>query len=231
MSLICGLENTLESTLDSKRLNQIILKEISPELEGLMLKLKLQYFGHLMWTTDPDSGKDGRQEEKGMTEDDMVGWHHRLDGHKFEQAPGVGDGQRSLAYCSPWGRRVGHDWAVEQHHLYLVGGENSERKWQYLRKHLQAKATCLPVGILGKESYRKMGAHCAWQRSCLLSSKMKHSLETIPSSQVTRHQGSLAKEARPCLVAFQRYMSSRVFKSEPNWGERARFRNATLTQN
>ena len=54
MSLICGLENTLESTLDSKRLNQIILKEISPEfsLEGLMLKLKLQYFVHLMQRAD-----------------------------------------------------------------------------------------------------------------------------------------------------------------------------------
>ena len=52
---------------------------------------------------DPDAGKDWRQEEKGMTEDEMVGWHHLLDGHKFKQAPGVGDGQGSLACCSPWG--------------------------------------------------------------------------------------------------------------------------------
>ena len=52
---------------------------------------------------DPDAGKDWRQEEKGMTEDDNVGWHHWLDGHEFEQAPGVGDGQGSLAGCSPWG--------------------------------------------------------------------------------------------------------------------------------
>ena len=50
-------------------------------------------------------GKDGKQEEKGTTEDEMVGWHHRLNGHKFEQALGVGDGQRSLACCSPWGRK------------------------------------------------------------------------------------------------------------------------------
>ena len=50
-------------------------------------------------------GKDLRQEEKGMTEDEMVGWHHRLDGHEFEQARGVGDGQGSLACCSPWGRK------------------------------------------------------------------------------------------------------------------------------
>ena len=51
---------------------------------------------------DPDAGKDWRQEEKGMTEDEMVGWHHRLNGHEFE-APGVDDGQRGLAGCSPWG--------------------------------------------------------------------------------------------------------------------------------
>ena len=52
---------------------------------------------------DPDAGKDWRQEEKGMTEDEMVGWHHWLNGHEFEQALGVGDGQGSLACYSPWG--------------------------------------------------------------------------------------------------------------------------------
>ena len=51
---------------------------------------------------DPDAGKDWRQEEKGMTEDEMVGWHHWVDGHKFEQAPGVGARQGSLVGCSPW---------------------------------------------------------------------------------------------------------------------------------
>ena len=54
---------------------------------------------------DPDTGKDQKQEEKGMTEDEMVGWHHRLHGHEFEQAPGVGDGQGSLVCCSPWGHK------------------------------------------------------------------------------------------------------------------------------
>ena len=73
----------------ARRSNQSILKDISPEysLEGLMLKLKLQYFGHLMARADSrkdtDAGKDGGQEEKGTTEDEMVGWHHRLDGHEF----------------------------------------------------------------------------------------------------------------------------------------------------
>ena len=74
-----------------------------------MLKLKLQYFGHdaknWLIRKDPDAGKDWRQEEKGTTEDEMVGWYHQHDGHEFEQAPGVGDGQGSLACCSPWGRK------------------------------------------------------------------------------------------------------------------------------
>ena len=75
-----------------------------------MLKLKLQYFGCMMERNDslekdPDSGKGGRQEEKGMTEDEMVGWHHRLNGHEFEQARGFGDGQGSLVCCSPWGHK------------------------------------------------------------------------------------------------------------------------------
>ena len=85
------LEKTLNSPLDSKEKNQSILNEIKPEysLEGLMLKLKLQYFGHLMQRTDslgkdPDAGKDCRWEEKGTTEDEMSRWHHRLDGHEFE---------------------------------------------------------------------------------------------------------------------------------------------------
>ena len=87
----------------ARRSNQSILKEISPEysLEGLMLKRKLQYFGHLMRRTDSlektDAGKDWRWEEKGTTEDKMVGWHHPLYGHELESALGVGDGQGSLA--------------------------------------------------------------------------------------------------------------------------------------
>ena len=101
------------------RYNQSIL--ISPEysLEGLMLKLKLQYFGHLIQKTDslekdPDAGKNWGREEKGATEDEMVRWHHQLNGHGFDQTLGDGDGQGSLVCCSPWGHRVGHDWVTEQ---------------------------------------------------------------------------------------------------------------------
>ena len=93
----------------ARRSNQSILKEISPGcwLEGLMLKLKCQYFGHLMRRADSFEktlmlGKI-EAEEKGTTEDKMVGWHHRLGGHEFEQAPGVGDGQGGLVCCSLWG--------------------------------------------------------------------------------------------------------------------------------
>ena len=70
----------------ARRSNQSILKEISPgcSLEGLVLRLKLQYFGHIMLGKDPDAGRDWGQEEKGTTEDEMAGWHHGLDGHEFE---------------------------------------------------------------------------------------------------------------------------------------------------
>ena len=95
----------------ARRSNQSILKKISPEclLEGLMLKLKLQFWppdvkSWLIWK-DPDPGKDWRQEEKGMTEDEMDGWHHGLNGRESEWTLGVGDGQGGLACCDTWGRK------------------------------------------------------------------------------------------------------------------------------
>ena len=79
------LEKILESPLDCKRSNQSILKEISLEysLEGLMLKLKFQYFGHLMGRVDSFEKALMLGKIEGMTEDEMVGWHHRLNGHEF----------------------------------------------------------------------------------------------------------------------------------------------------
>ena len=74
-----------------------------------MLKLKLQYFGHLMRRVDSlektDAGRDRGQEEKGTTEDEMAGWHHRHDGHEFEWTLGVGDRQGGLVCCNSWGHR------------------------------------------------------------------------------------------------------------------------------
>ena len=103
------LEKTLEGPLDCKEIQQSVL---NPEysLEGLMMKLKLQYFGppavkNWLLGKDPGVGKDWGQEQKGTTEEEMVGRHHRFNGHEFEQTLGVGDGQRNLACCSPWGQR------------------------------------------------------------------------------------------------------------------------------
>ena len=93
----------------ARRSSQSILKEITPEcsLEGLMLKLRLQSFGHLMRRTDSLQKTLMLQKIKGRMrrgwQDDMVGWHQRLNGHEFEHTPGVGDGQGSLVCCSSWG--------------------------------------------------------------------------------------------------------------------------------
>ena len=96
----------------ARRSNQSILNKISPEcsLEELMLKLKFRYFGHLMQRTNSLKktlmlGKIEGRRRKGITEDEMGGWQHQLYGHESEQALGVGDGQGSLACCSPWGRK------------------------------------------------------------------------------------------------------------------------------
>ena len=95
----------------ARRSNQSILKEISPgcSLEGMMLKLKLQYFGHLMRRVDSLEKtlmlRDWGQEEKGTTEDEMAERHHWLDGREFEWTLRVGDGQGGLACCNLWGRK------------------------------------------------------------------------------------------------------------------------------
>ena len=106
------LEKTLESPLDCKEIKSvsskgnrswILIGSTDAEAETPILwppDVKNWLIGK-----DPDVGKDWRQEGKGTTEAEMVGWHHRLDGHDFEQASGVGDGQGSLACCSPLGHK------------------------------------------------------------------------------------------------------------------------------
>ena len=100
----------------ARRSNQSILREISPgcSLEGLRLKLKVQYLATSCKELggfpggigkDPDAGRDWGQAEKGMTEDEMAGWHHRLYGHEFGWTPGVGNGQGSLACYDSCGRK------------------------------------------------------------------------------------------------------------------------------
>ena len=106
------LEKTLESLLDCEEIkpvnpkgNQswIFIGRTDAEAEATILWPP----DAKNWLTgkDPDAGKDWKEEEKGITEDEMVGWHHQLDGHEFEQAPGIVDGQGSLVCCSPWGHK------------------------------------------------------------------------------------------------------------------------------
>ena len=106
------LEKTLESPLNYKEMkpvnpkgNQswIFIGRTDAKAETLVLWPR--DVKNRLIRKDSDAGKDWRQEEKGMTEDEMVEWHHQLDGHEFEQAPGVGDGQGSLACCSSWGHK------------------------------------------------------------------------------------------------------------------------------
>ena len=126
------LEKTLESSLDWKEIQSvhpkgdqswIFIGRTDTEAEAPVLwppDSKSWLIGK-----DTDAGKDWRQEEKGTTEDEMVGWHHWLDGPEFEQLPGVGDGQGSLACCSPWSRKESDmtEWlnwkpGTKRHFLY-----------------------------------------------------------------------------------------------------------------
>ena len=106
------LEKTLESPLDCKEIKLVHSKGNQPWI--FTGRTDAETETPILWSPDGKNWltgknrgdeKDWRQEEKGTTEDEMVGWHHRLNGHEFEQAPGVGDGQGSLACCSPWGRK------------------------------------------------------------------------------------------------------------------------------
>ena len=112
----------LRVTWTARRSNQSVLKEISPEysLERLILKLKLQYFGYLIWRADIGKDSDARKawrQEKGTTEDEMVGWHHWLDGHEVQQALGVGHGHgkawRTAVHGVTKRRTLLNDWTSD----------------------------------------------------------------------------------------------------------------------
>ena len=114
------LEKTLESPLDCKEIQPVRPKgdqswmftgRTEVEAETPILRPP-DAKSWVIWK-DADAGKDWRQEEKGTTEDEMVGWHHWLNGHEFGWTPGVGDGQGGLACWGPWGRGVRHNWATE----------------------------------------------------------------------------------------------------------------------
>jgi len=106
------LEKTLESPLDCKKIQQVHSK--GNQSWVFIGRTDVETETPVLWppdvkswliAKDPDAGKDWGQEEKGKTEDELVGWHHRLDGHGFGWTPGVGDGPGGLAYCGSWGRK------------------------------------------------------------------------------------------------------------------------------
>ena len=107
------LDKTFKGPLDCKE-----MKPVNPKLNQFWIfigRTDAEAETPILWPSDaknwlagkdPDAGKDLRQKEKRTTEDEMVGWHHWLNGHEFEQAPGVGDGQGSLTCCSPWDHKA-----------------------------------------------------------------------------------------------------------------------------
>ena len=158
----------------ASRSNQSILKEISPgcSLARLMLKLKLQYLGHFHvknWLTgkDSDAGRDWGQEEKGTTENEMAGWHHRLDGHEFEWTPGVGDGQGGLVCCDSWGCKESDttEWLNWTHAWFM------QIKWNFLllaQKQHSVHRNVMGFYVLNMIFYREIGYFSAHLDSSLL---------------------------------------------------------------
>ena len=140
------LEKTLESPLNCKEIQPVHPKGNQPWI--FIGRTDAEAETPILWppnakswviAKDPDVGKDWRWEEKGAIEDEMVGWHFRLNEHQFEQAPGVGDGQASLECCSPWGCKVSDRSEWLNWTDYLCGekeGEwgneiNPHRKYQH----------------------------------------------------------------------------------------------------
>ena len=122
----CGDEDSRKCPLDCKEFKPVNNKGNQPWV--LTGRTDAEAEAPISWTyamnnsaamsqligKDPDAGKDWGQEEKGATEDEVVGWHHWFNGHEFEQTPGDSEGQESLVCCSSWGHRVGYDLVTEQ---------------------------------------------------------------------------------------------------------------------
>ena len=149
----------------ARRSNQSILKEISPEysLEGLMLKLKLQYFDAKNWFIwkYPDAGKDWRW-EKGTTEDEMVGWHHQLNGHGFGWTSRVGWWQGGLVCCDSFGCKESDttewlNWTELNWAKAILRKKNSSRSQvPWLQTILQSYSKQNSMTLSQKQKYRSM---------------------------------------------------------------------------
>ena len=160
MLLNCGVGKDLESLLDCKEIQLVHPK--GNQYWIFIGRTDAKAETPVLWPPDaknwligkgPDAGKDWRQEEKGMTEDEMVKWHHWLYGHEFEQALGVDDGQGSLACYSPWG---------------LKESDMTERlNWHWLMLYAVCVYMCVYVSVYGEDPLEgKMAIHSsilAWR--------------------------------------------------------------------
>ena len=181
MLLNCGVgEDSWES---ARRSNQSMLKGISPEylLEGLMLKTDEisilwppDVKSWVIWK-DPDAGKDWRREEKWVTEDEMAGWHHRLDGHQFEQALGDGDGQGSLGCCSPWGLKESD---TTERLNNKKGGQLRRAPLPVPRRPLKFGGFCnrWVVPNCGLQHFSRLDNHSSWSSAISFFNWRKHRL-------------------------------------------------------
>ena len=129
------LDKTLESPLDGKEIKPVNRKENQSlfigrtDAKAETLILWPPDVKNWLLEKDSDAGKDWRQEEKGTTEDEMVGWHHQLNGHEFEITPGVGEGLGSLACCIH-GVAKSRTWLSDWIDLGLVGGDGRGGMWE-----------------------------------------------------------------------------------------------------
>ena len=168
------LEKSLESPLSCKEMkpvnpkgNQslIFIGRTDDEAEALILwpsDAKSRLIGK-----DLDAGKDWRQEEKGTTEDEMVGWHHWLNGHEFEQALGDGKGQGSLVCCSPWGHKESD--TTEQ----LNWTEGKKRKRAERGKEVRKEGTQKITEVSNNGRVEEIQGHCVLKRMNNWKSKLK----------------------------------------------------------
>jgi len=139
MLLNCGAGKLFKSPLDSKEIKPVNPKGNQPWIP--IGRTNAEAEAPILWSPDkksqltgkdPDTGKDWGQEEKGETEDEMVGWHHRLNGYEFEQTLGDSGGQRSPACCSPQGYKEPDNLVTEQlgvYYCFLVGRDQGCSKY------------------------------------------------------------------------------------------------------
>ena len=203
----------------ARRSNQSILKEINPEysLEGL--KLKLQYFGHLMWRIDALEktlmlGKIEGGRRRGR-QDELVGWHHWCGGRESEWTPGVGDGQGGLACCCPRGRKVGHDWATElnwgggwqspsgQAEFYMPVGHWAFGYLLCAPEQGQSSRLALPPTRDGNGRQGEVQCEQEWR------STVEKSLQEDDTPPAKDHQGSAKRWGGQLRVAWRKPEASR----------------------